>query len=121
MEQPVKCRDCKNWHGFRHTKWGDCYHVVAHLQPDLMKAKDNFGVRFSTPFDPHAIKYYTRSPIFKKLYNELKTSKTEKGIRRIFMNRSDVAFKGSEDARPCRTTVCFFQTKHNYSCEGGTR
>lgn|SRR5574343_140532 len=85
---PDKLRSC--------TEWGDCYRVVAVLNPAVLKCVSDSGFNLSVPFDPHDEQYFKNSLTFKKEINKARQKKVD-GVR-----------------ISCRK---FFQTRGDYSCE----
>lgn len=104
--------------GKHYSEWGDCYHVVAHLEPKLKGCITDYGAFLSTPFDPYNEKYYTRSRLFGKLYHRVKTMELPDKIRRVFLNTKDLVFNEENNGETRTVTRCFFQTRKDYTCNG---
>jgi hypothetical protein len=107
----MRCDECRFWQGHRLSQEGDCYRVVAKLEPNLLgcyrkqdeEDESSPEIYFRIPFDLHDIKeYWTHHPFIRKLHRvaERKT-KTMDGIR---VERVE--------------GVPYFVTRKEFDCEG---
>lgn len=95
----MKCKDCPRWQIPDRLRsdiaWGDCYCIVAKLNPNILRCVNDFGFPLSIPFDPNEEIYFKNSLTFKKEINKARQKKRD-GVR---------------------TDKKFFQTRGDYSCE----
>jgi hypothetical protein len=89
------------------SEWGDCYRVVALLEPSLLACyresenRPDLWFYFDIPFDPNDAERWKHNAFFHKLYrNAQKLADRQLGIR---VDRVD--------------GKVFFQTHKNYNCE----
>ena len=101
----MQCKNCKHWQGNRFSEWGDCYRIVAKLEPHLLNCyredenRPGLDLYFSIPFDPHNTEYWKHNTIFHKLLrNAIAKARDTNGIR-VDVHR-----------------WIFFQTRGDYSC-----
>ena len=63
------CKYCSYWQGF--SEWGDCYRVIAALNPDLLKVVGCNGCEFTVPYDPHDYQKYACDARWRSGYQKL--------------------------------------------------
>lgn len=117
----MQCFNCKHWQGNKYTKWGDCFRVIAKLEPklcDYYLTNDYETVEqfFSVPFDPHELKYWIYNPHWLKLYNNV-GSGCPTGVRMKVQSRDDIMYDNKGGERTGKLKLRYFQTHKDYSCE----
>lgn len=97
----MDCRRCQHWQGNRYSKWADCNWVIGQLEPKLFEEKNDFGIPFRIPFDPHDLRYYNINLAMHRLCRDaFKHGSTIDGVR--------IAKVGN---------LRFIQTREDYHCE----
>jgi len=120
----MRCEYCKHWQGVKGAEWGDCYRVVAHLQPALLKCTDTneYGTvlkKFKVPFDPHEIKYWLYNANFAEYYPEaLRNVDKLHGIKVQYETREDVMYDFQKGERITNAIFAYVQTRKDFNCEG---
>jgi len=102
----MNCSQCPRWQG--RTEWGDCNHVIGILMPEIYKMKTRFGWNFSTPFDPHDIKYF--------LEKIPKPKQLPEGVKIHQRKEKDIVFddEGNERIKTVRLNI--YRTHKDYYC-----
>ena len=108
------CKSCSRWQGIKGGKYGDCYMLIGQLIPNFFLCVDDFGYGFALPFDPHDIRYYTRSLLFRKLYRKLYSLSFKKEIRKDIVIIQDISTNFITE-KPMK--LLFLQTHKWYHCD----
>lgn len=115
----MNCKDCRHWQGRKYDHWGDCYCVLAILEPKLLDCymSNEYGTItrvFNVPFDPHEIKYWINDSLFRKLYNQI--SFMSAYIRLDKYKRDDIVYDYKNGERIGKLWIKFFQTHRDFGC-----
>jgi len=119
------CATCKHWQGRKGKEWGDCYRVVAHLQPKLLlcynQIDDDTKEYFKVPFDPHDVKYWVYNDRFMNLYNDVLYYKPNEfyewlHVRRYVIKEEDMKYDQHGAERIAVVKLFFFETFNDYEC-----
>ena len=116
----MQCINCRFWQGRKGADFGDCYRVIAKVEPKLegsVVVNDNDVVlrRFNVPFDAHDIKYWMWNSEFMELYRNMKVSQL--GIRIEDTIEDDILYDQSNGERVGRLKLRFIQTHKDYECK----
>lgn len=117
----MDCKNCKYWQGTKYSEWGDCYRVVAELEPYLLDCYqtnehgtvDKF---FEVPFDPHDAKYWINNSSWKKLYKNAYWGPLPPGVKVIEETVNDVIFDSQNGERVGKLKLRYFRTHKEYEC-----
>lgn len=113
----MQCKDCKHWQGTKYSEWGDCYRVVAHLEPLLLDCylTNEYGTVerfFTVPFDPHDAKYWSGNSSWKTLYDRI----SDPHVIIIEETKNDIIFDNQNGERIGKLKLKYFQTNKEYEC-----
>ena len=109
------CLNCKYWQG--KEEWGDCFRVIASLQPKLFlcynQIDEDTREYFKVPFDPHDVKYWVYNERFMKLYHNVERNKY---VGRSMVKEEDMKYDQHGAERLAVVKLHYFQTNKDYKC-----
>lgn len=117
----MSCKNCKHWQGARGHEWGDCYRVLADINPNILDCHqtDEYGMptKFvEVPFDPHDIKYWRFNEKFVEEYFNAWGGELPEGVKVDARKRIEMMYDrdGGEALR--KVTLHYFMTNKNFNC-----
>lgn len=114
----MACKDCKYWHGCGNDLSGDCYRIIAYLNPRLIDCKNDHGAYFSIPFDPHDVKYFRYDMDFQREYKKVCTMDYTMwdGFTIEKKKIEDVVYNDDGSERLGVLNLYYFKTNRLHSC-----
>ena len=115
----MSCRDCARWQCPNRlrsvVKWADCNHAIGRIYPVLFRVPHLFkeDIYWSTPFDPHDVKYYPFT-----LRKHLKRCELPQGMRKQIIREEDLIFDEEGNERVGKVEIVYFQTNASFNCKG---
>jgi len=113
------CGNCKHWQG--KEEWGDCYRVIASLQPKLFlcynQIDEDTREYFKVPFDPHDVKYWVYNNRFLNLYHKATWDVwLGSGLICYVIKEEDMKYDQHGAERLAVVKLHYFQTNKDYVC-----